>query len=171
MTSSRGRPRFPGRPHPFPPFFNGFFNPFPFFFSPFFVPTFNWWWYPPLTFSDFGCPYQDYYNQQPYYQPEEGMGEPGAEAEEPSQGPEEPGNVPPEQPQEQTAPFTYETPLPDVIEWGKASEAVPQGPGAPSGKEGPLVVNLPHHTLTILLNQADSLTAAPKPQPAPAQSH
>ena len=170
MTSLRGRPRFPGRP--FPSFFNGF----PFFFSPFFLPTFNWWWYPPLTFSDFGCPYEDYYYQQPYYQqpnyqPEEGMGEQGPEAEEPSQGAQEPGKVPPEQSQEQAAPFTHETPLPDVIEWGKASEAVPQVPGAPSAKEGPLVVNLPHHTLTILLNQPDALTVPPRPQPAPAPSH
>ena len=95
----------------------------------------------------------------------------GGEAEEPSQGAQEPENVPPEQPQEQAAPFTHETPLPDVIEWGKASEAVPQEPGVPSGKGAPLVVNLPHHTLTILLNQPDSLTATPRPQPAPEQSH
>ena len=60
-----------------PIFVNAFFFPHPFFFTPFFFPTFTWWWYPPLTFSDFGCPYEDYYHQQQpyYYQPEEGPSE------------------------------------------------------------------------------------------------
>ena len=162
VTSFHGHP--PGvRPYP------GSWNPFwsnvyghtrPFFFWPFYYPTFTWWWYPPLTFSDNyapqGCPYDDYYYQrQPYYQPEEQ----GGEAEQPSEGAEEAANVPPAQPQPegQAAPFAYETPQPDVIEWGKASEAVPQKP-ATAGK-GPLVVNFPHHTLTILLNEPNSLSA------------
>jgi hypothetical protein len=158
---------FHGHPHVFPPQ-SGFFNPFfgnvffhprPFFFWPFFYPTFTWWWYPPLTFSDSnpsqGCPYEDYnYQRQPSYQPEEQAGE----AEQPAESAEEAANVPPAQPEVQTAPFTYETPLPDVIEWGKASEAVPEKKPASAG-QGPLVVNLPHHTLTILLNEPSSLSS------------
>ncbi len=190
LTPSHGRPHMPGRPPVFPPqagFFNPFFagvffqpNPFffspfffsRFFFSPFFFPTFSGWWYPPLTFSGLGCPYEDYYyQQQPYYQPEQGTTEQpsGGEAEQPGEATEETPSAPPEQPQAQTTPFPYETPLPDVIEWGKASDAVPQKPSAPAGK-GPVVVNLPHHTLTILLNDPSSLTA-PAPQPAPQNSH
>lgn len=169
MTPFHGRPPvFPPQAGFFNPFFgNVFFHTNPFFFSPFFFPTFTWWWYPPLTFSNGysaqGCPYDDYYyQQQQYYQPEQQ----GGEAEEPAESAEEAPNVPPAQPQEQTAPYyAYETPLPDVIEWGKASEAVPGTQAAPAAK-GPLVVNLPHHTLTILLNEPGSLSA-PTPQPAP----
>jgi hypothetical protein len=156
-------PVFPTQGRFFNPFFgNVFFRPRPFFFRPFFFPTFTWWWYPPLTFSDNyapqGCPYDDYHyqqQQQPYYQPEEQ----GGEAEQPAESAEEATNVPPAQPQPeaQTAPFAYERPLPDVIEWGTASEAVPQTQPATAGK-GPLVVNLPHHTLTILLNESSSLS-------------
>jgi hypothetical protein len=151
----------------FNPFFTGVFvRPRPFFFWPFAYPTFTWWWYPPLTFSNNypaqGCPYDDYsyrQQQQPYYQPEEQ----GGEAEEPAESAEQAANVPPAQPEPQTTPYAYETPLPDVIEWGKATEAVPQKSSAPAG---PLVVNLPHHTLTILLNEPSSLSG-PVSQPAP----
>jgi hypothetical protein len=160
-------PVFPTQGRFFNPFFgNVFLRPRPFFFRPFFFPTFTWWWYPPLTFSDNyapqGCPYDDYHyqqQQQPYYQPEEQ----GGEAEQPAESAEEAANVPPAQPQPeaQTAPLAYERPLPDVIEWGTTSEAVPQTQPATGGK-GPLVVNLPHHTLTILLNESASLsTPAP----------
>jgi len=82
---NHGPMHLPGRPPVLPPngvffnpiFVNAFFFPHPFFFTPFFFPTFTWWWYPPLTFSDFGCPYEDYYHQQQpyYYQPEEGPSE------------------------------------------------------------------------------------------------
>ena len=172
LTTANRPPRtgFHGHPHVFPPQ-SGFFNPFfgnfffrprPFFFWPFFSPTFTWWWYPPLTFSDShpsqGCPYEDYYYQrQPSYQPEEQAGE----AEQPAESAEEAVNVSPAQPEVQTAPFTYETPLPDVIEWGKASQAAPEKQPSPAG-QGPLVVNLPHHTLTILLNGPSS-SSAPAP--------
>jgi hypothetical protein len=170
MTASNRPPATSFHGHPVRPF-PGSWNPFfgsvfvrnrPFFFWPFYYPTFTWWWYPPLTFSDNyasqGCPYDDYnYQQQrPYYQPEEQ----GGEAEQPAESAEEAANVPPAQPQPeaQAAPFAYEKPLPDVIEWGNASEAVPQTQPATAGK-GPLVVNLPHHTLTILLNENNSLSA------------
>jgi hypothetical protein len=170
LTASNRPPVTSFHSHPVQPY-TGSWNPFfgnvflrnrPFFFWPFYYPTFTWWWYPPLTFSDNyapqGCPYDDYYyqqQQQPYYQPEEQ----GGEAEQPAESAEEAANVPPAQPQPeaQTAPFAYEKPLPDVIEWGTASEAAPQTQPATAGK-GPLVVNLPHHTLTILLNEPSSLS-------------
>ena len=169
ITPLHGRPPvFPTQGSFFNPFFgNVFVRPRPFFFWPFSYPTFTWWWYPPLTFSNNypaqGCPYDDYYYQQqrqPYYQPEE-----QGEAEQPAESAEEAANVPPAQPEEQTAPFAYETRLPDVIEWGKASEAAPEKQPAPAG-QGPLVVNLPHHTLTIMLNEPSSLSS-PAPGPAP----
>jgi hypothetical protein len=162
----------PVRPYPgsWNPFFgNTFVHTRPFFYWPFYYPTFTWWWYPPLTFSGnyapLGCPYDDYYYQQqpPYYQPEEQEGE----AEQPAESAEAASNVPPAQPQPeaQTAPLASEPPLPDVIEWGNASEAVPQTQPAAAGK-GPLVVNFPHHTLTILLNEPSSRSApAPPSQP------
>jgi hypothetical protein len=163
VTTFHGNPR----PHVVPtqavffnPFFgNVFFRNRPFFFWPFFFPTVTWWWYPPLTFSnDYasqGCPYNDYYYQrQPSYQPEEEA----AEAEQPAENTEEAANVLPAQPEVQTAPLPYEAPLPDVIEWGKPSDAVPEKQPASAG-QGPLVVNLPHHTLTILLNNPGSLSA------------
>ena len=168
MTPFHGHPRvFPTQAGFFNPFFgNVFFHNRPFFYSPFYYPTFTWWWYPPLTFSDSysaqGCPYDDYhYQRQPYYQPEEQ----GGEAEQPAESAEEAANVPPAQPEEQTAPYVYETPLPDVIEWGKASEAAPEKQPAAGGK-GPLVVNLPHHTLTILLNEPSSHSAPAQPTPS-----
>jgi len=171
MNSFHGDHHHPGHPHyPFYPFF---FNPYPFFYSPFFYPTYSWWWYPPLGFSDFGCPYQDYYYQQQpnYYQPEEGSGEQPStgEAEQPSEAAQEAPSVPSEQAQEQTAPFASEKPLPDVIEWGKASDAGPENQPVVSGR-GPLIVNLPHHALTILLNQPNS-QAALSPEPSLPQSH
>jgi hypothetical protein len=150
------------------PFFgNVYFRNRPFFYWPFYYPTITWWWYPPLGFSNGyssqGCPYDDYYYQpQSYPQPEEQ----GSEAEQPAESAEEAANVPPAQQEEQTAPYVHEAPLPDVIEWGKASEAVPEKQPAPGG-QGPLVVNLPHHTLTILLNDSSSLST-PAPQPPPA---
>jgi hypothetical protein len=170
MTASNRLPATSFYGHPVRPF-PGSWNPFfgnvsvrnrPFFFWPFYYPTFTWWWYPPLTFSDNyapqGCPYDDYYYQQqrPSYQPEEH----GGEAEQPAESAEEAANAPPAQPQpEAQAPsFASERPLPDVIEWGTASEAVPQTQPATAGN-GPLVVNLPHHTLTILLNEPSSLSA------------
>jgi hypothetical protein len=173
MTPYNGHPHYPGH-HPYPSHFTLFFNPYPFFYSPFFYPTYPWWgFYPPLTFSDLGCPYEDYnFQQQPYYyQPEQGPSEQGStgEAEQPSESTEEAPNTPSEEPQAQSAPFTYEKPLPDVIEWGKASAAGPESQPAPPGK-GPLIVNLPHHGLTILLNDPDALTASTR-QPAPPDSH
>jgi hypothetical protein len=157
----RHAPVYPSRVVSHNPFFRSvFFHHRPFFYWPFYYPTFTWW-YPPLTFSDNypaqGCPYDDYYYQQqrqPSYQPEEQEGA----AEQPAESAEEAASVPPAQPQEQTAPFTYETPLPDVIEWGTPGKAVPEKQPAPGGK-GPLVVNFPHHTLTILLNEPSSLRA------------
>jgi hypothetical protein len=168
VTSFHGHPPvFPPQAGSFNPFFgNVFVRNTPFFYWPFYYPTFTWWSYPPQTFSNSyapqGCPYDDYYYQrQPYYQPEEQ----GGEAEQPAESAEEAANVPPVQPEEQTAPLPYEAPLPDVIEWGKASEAAPEKQPTPAG-QGPLVVNLPHHTLTILLNEPSSL-GTPAPQPAP----
>jgi len=163
VASSHGHPHvYPPQAGHFNPFFgNVYFHTRPFFYWPFYYSTFTWWWYPPLTFSDNypaqGCPYDDYYYQQqrqPSYQPEEQEGA----AEQPAESAEEAASVPPAQPQEQTAPFTYERPLPDVIEWGTAGEAVPEKQTAPGGK-GPLVVKFPHHTLTILLNDPGSLGA------------
>jgi hypothetical protein len=167
-TTFHGHPTvYPPQAALFNPFFgNVFFRTRPFFSYWPFYSTFTWWWYPPLTFSNSypaqGCPYDDYYDQrQPSYQPEEQAGE----AEQPVESAEEAPNVAPAKPEEQTAPFAYEAPLPDVIEWGKASEAVPEGQSAP-GAKGPLVVNLPHHTLTILLNEPSSFST-PAPQPTP----
>ncbi len=165
MTSFHGHASvLPSQARFFNPFFgNVFVRTRPFFFWPFYYPTFTWWWYPPLTFSNnyagWGSPYDDYYYQQPqqpYYPPEEQ----GGEAEQPAESAEEAANAPPaqSQPEAQTAPLPYEKPLPDVIEWGTASQAVPQTQPATAGN-GPLVVNLPHHTLTILLNQPSSLSA------------
>ena len=157
MNSFHGDHHHPGHPHN--PFFTIFFNPYPFFYWPFFYPTYSWWSYPPFGFSDFGCPYDDYYRQQQpyYYEPEQGANEQPStgEAQEPSEGAEQAPAPPPEEPQEQAAPFVYEKPLPDVIEWGKASEAEREKRPALSSR-GPLVVNFPHHALTILLDQPNS---------------
>lgn len=152
----------PGHSHPHHTqflFFMGtfpfFFSPFlysPFFYSPFSYPSYGWWWYPPLTFSDTfssqGCPQEDYYYQrQRYNEPQQQAPEQPESGAAPESS-EEAAPAPTEEPQAQS-PLSYETPLPDVIEWGKATEAK-QAQQATSAAKGPLIVNLSHHTLTIL---------------------
>lgn len=170
-----GHPHFPRHPHVLPPqstfftnlFLNSFFFGTPFFFSPFWFSPFvsSWYYYPPLTFSDTspsqGCPYEDYYYQRPRYnEPEQETTEQAESAPPPTDGTEEAVAPPSEAQQAQTAPFSYETPLPDVIEWGKASEVQAPRQVTPTAK-GPLVVNLPHHTLTILPNNPGPSTTGP----------